>query len=239
MIVLLASSKTLNLEKLDCPFTSSPLLLAHAKSLLTEFKNYSALELQQKMKISSKLADQTYSWFKDATLLPNVPCALPAILMFEGMVFKYIDVGNYSLNELEFAQKHLRILSGLYGILRPLDLIEPYRLEMALVTNYWKEAVPHFLVTEKDDVIVNLASQEYYNVVGKTGKKVITPVFKEYKNGEYKIITIFTKFARGMMANWIIKNKIVDPQKLKEFSEGGYSYSPELSEGDLLIFTRN
>jgi uncharacterized protein len=213
------------------PYTqsTSPDFIEEAKLLTVEYKRYSTKEIQSKMKVSVDIAKKTKEMFEKISFESKK--STPALLAYKGTVYRDVDVKNYSKDDWQFAQDHLRILSGLYGSLRPLDLIENYRLEMKLVSKFWKNKI--FF----DETVINLASQEYFSVTICKGK-VITPVFKENKNG-YKIITIYTKFARGTMANWIIKNKVTDKETLKRFSEEGYMYNESMSSGDTMVFTRN
>ncbi len=238
MLILLSSSKTLSESKYGCSIFTIPQLLGFTEELVKKFRNCSVKDLETKMKISTKIAELTLKRFQKFSLPFTLDNSNPAIFSFKGTAYKFVELENYNSTELKFAQNHLRIMSGLYGVLRPLDLIQPYRLEMDLVKSFWKGKVNALLLKEKDEIVVNLASLEYFSVVGDIKKRVITPVFKEIKNGEPKIVTIYTKFARGMMANWIIKNQISDPEKLKEFCQEGYNYSSELSKGDMLVFVR-
>ena len=168
-------------------------------------------------------------------LTPNRPA-----LAFTGDVYDGLDATTLNEKDLTFAQNHLRILSGLYGLLKPLDLIQPYRLEMGRpletrgaknLYEFWRSTITKELNQTQDDVLVNLASNEYFKVIDKKmlGKQIISPVFKDEKNGTYKIISFFAKKARGTMARFIIENHIKTAEGLKVFSEGGYAYNSELS----------
>jgi len=172
---------------------------------------------------------------------------------FKGEVFNGINVNSYTKEDLEFSQSHLRILSGLYGILRPLDLIKPYRLEMGtkLITErgknlyeFWGNKIADSLMktlkSTGDQTIVNLASDEYFKSVAKhlAAADIYTPAFLDYKNGKYKFLTVYGKRARGMMARFIIKNRITDIERLKLFDEDGYYYNDEMSNKNHFVFTR-
>jgi uncharacterized protein len=225
MIILLSPSKTMRMV----PYVkkSRPEFIKEAKLLAAEYTKYSIEEIQSKMKVSLDIARKTAEMFKNILFEGNLT---PALLAYTGTVYRDVDVNNYSKDDWNFAQQNLRILSGLYGVLKPFDIIQKYRLEMKLVSKFWSGKIIF------EDTVVNLASQEYFSATICKGR-VITPVFKENKGG-YKKITIYTKFARGTMANWIIKNKITEPTMLKEFNEDGYLFNESMSNEDELVFTR-
>lgn len=243
MIILLSPSKTLDLSRDNIPeeFTI-PKLLEHTKELVNEFEKYSVEELSEMMKISDKIAQINYERFQNFKFPFNLNNSKQALLSFKGDVYKNIDVNNYSKDEILFAQQNIIILSGLYGVLRPLDLIQPYRLEMNLKTKYWKEKITtYFIKNLKDsEVIINLASKEYSNAIdmNKIPNRVINCVFKEFKDERYKIIAIYAKIARGTMTNYIIKNRINNPEKLKDFNLDNYKFSKEMSENNEYVFIR-
>ena len=168
MIILLSPSKTLDLSRDNIleEFTT-PELLENTKELVNEFKQYSVNDLSKMMKISDKIAQVNYERFQNFKFPFNLDNSKQALLSFKGDVYKNIDVNNYSKNDISFAQQNIIILSGLYGILKPLDLIQPYRLEMHLKTKYWKEKITtYFIENLKDnEVIINLASKEYSNAI--------------------------------------------------------------------------
>ena len=164
-----------------------------------------------------------------------------------------MEANNLSENKLKYAQKHLRIISGLYGLLRPLDLMQPYRLEMGLklktsnaadLYQFWGEkitdAVNKLLEKKDNSVLINLASNEYFKSINKEriNSNIITPEFKDFKNGKYKMISFFAKKARGMMARYSIENNILDPSELKNFDYEGYIYNSELSKENNWVFCR-
>ncbi len=243
MIILLSPSKTLDLSRDNIleEFTT-PKLLENTKELVNEFKQYSVNDLSKMMKISDKIAQVNYERFQNFKFPFNLDNSKQALLSFKGDVYKNIDVANYSKNDISFAQQNIIILSGLYGILKPLDLIQPYRLEMHLKTKYWKEKITtYFIENLKDnEVIINLASKEYSNAIdmNKIPNKVINCVFKEFKDEKYKIIAIYAKIARGTMTNYIIKNKITNIEKIKEFNEDGYKYNEKMSTENEFLFLR-
>jgi cytoplasmic iron level regulating protein YaaA (DUF328/UPF0246 family) len=175
-------------------------------------------------------------------------------MVFKGDVYQGLEAETLNTQDMKFAQKHLRILSGLYGILKPLDVIRPYRLEMGTkletsngknLYEFWGERVRNNvledLTSQKSDLIINLASKEYFNVMGKLPEhaNVIAPAFKDCKNGKYKIISFYAKKARGLMARWIIQNKVKDFERLSEFNLDGYYYSEEDSSATEPVFLRD
>tara|TARA_B100001248_G_scaffold217434_1_gene172560 strand:- start:2150 stop:2725 length:576 start_codon:yes stop_codon:yes gene_type:complete len=176
--------------------------------------------------------------------------AHPALLLFQGDVYKGISVSDFKKEDFIYAQKSLRILSGLYGILKPLDLIQPYRLEMGTqikigkhndLYDFWGDEITKTINEDKNsDYLINLASVEYFKSINKEklNAKLINIIFKEKRNGSYKIIGINAKKARGLMSRYIIKNKISNPMKLKKFKEENYSYNKNLSSDSDWVFTR-
>ncbi len=201
------------------------------------------------MSLSSKLAQLNYNRYQEFSFQQNHNNANTAIYSFKGDVYDGFDVNSLSGQDIEYCQNHLRILSGLYGILKPLDLIQPYRLEMGTVIKienyknlyqFWADDIANEINKINDDIIVNLASEEYFRSVNKKILKaqLVTPVFKERKGKEYKIIMVYAKKARGMMANFIIKNKLTKLEELKNFSLAGYEYNPKLSKDNQLTFIR-
>jgi cytoplasmic iron level regulating protein YaaA (DUF328/UPF0246 family) len=163
-------------------------------------------------------------------------------------------VADWNNADFEFSQEHIRILSGLYGVLRPLDYISPYRLEMGTklhtkrgenLYQFWNDTltknIQNQLKIQGDDVLLNLASNEYFKAIQtkKLKARIISPQFKDAKNGQYKLISFFAKKARGMMARFVVKNQITQPEKLKEFNDGGYYFNDRLSKGEQWVFTRD
>src|SRR5690606_26757626 len=213
----------------------------------------SAKKLTELMTVSENIAALNHERFRNFTTPFTPENAKQALLAFKGDVYTDIEVENYSTKEFDFAQDHLRILSGLYGLLKPLDLIQPYRLEMKIklknsrgkdLYEFWGEritkAINADLEKNKESVLINLASNEYYKVINpkKIKGEIITPVFKDHKDGQYKIIAFYAKRARGMMANFIIKKGLRNPEELKTFEEGGYEYSEPLSNEKEWVFIR-
>jgi len=198
----------------------------------------------------AKLNEERYQEFKLGETKKN---AHPAILTFAGEVYNGLQANSLNEQEIDFANDNLRILSGLYGILKPCDLIQAYRLEMGShlanpagknLYNFWQEKLTKYLNDKEQNIIVNLASNEYFKAVKEKELEapIITPVFKEFKNGDYKAIMMYAKKARGLMARYIIQNKIENWQKIKNFNLEGYIFNPEMSDLDCknkkLVFTR-
>ena len=254
MLILLSPAKTLDFDvpNLQVPSTQ-PEFLDEAQYLVDGLKKLSPPRLQDLMKINPKLADLNAKRYMDWHQPFTVDNAKPALLVFKGEVFTGLKANGFYTDDLAFAQRHLRILSGLYGALRPLDLIQPYRLEMGTklktgkdkgLYQFWgnkiTESIGRALKETGQNLIVNLASNEYFNSIDKTklDADIITPTFKDYSNGQYKFLTVYGKRARGMMARFIIRNRIVDADSLKLFDEDGYYYNDKMSNDKNLVFTR-
>ena len=255
MLALISPAKKLDYD--TAPITDKhtlPDFLDHSQQLIEQLKSYAPHELASLMKLSDKLALLNAERY-DAWQMPFSPDnAKQAVLAFQGDVYTGMDACNFSPVELDFAQQHLRILSGLYGVLRPLDLMQAYRLEMGtrLVTErgknlyeFWGNRVTDkinaALVEQGDDIVLNLASIEYFKVIKKRylNARLITPIFKDYKNGQYKIISFYAKKARGLMCRYMIENHITDSEQLKQFDLGGYQYNPAMSSENDWVFLRN
>ncbi|MGY6744660.1 MAG: peroxide stress protein YaaA [Cecembia sp.] len=249
MITLISPAKTLDLSSTDVSIQTQPAFVSQTMELVAIMKQKSTDDIMRLMGVSEKLAqlnEERYKNFKKSFGPEN---AKQALLAFKGDVYTKIDVDNYSPEDFEFAQTHLRILSGLYGLLKPMDLIQPYRLEMGIrlenkkgknLYEFWGQRIAKAInEVAKGSPIINLASQEYFKAVDTSVlySEVISPVFKEYRNGKYQIIGLFAKQARGMMTDFIIKNRINDPESLKVFNEDGYEFK-EKSENGKLLFVR-
>jgi len=254
MITIISPAKTQDFSAQDITkeFTE-PAFLKESERLVKELKKKSAKKLTELMTVSENIAALNHERFRNFTTPFTPENAKQALLAFKGDVYTDIEVENYSTKEFDFAQDHLRILSGLYGLLKPLDLIQPYRLEMKIklknsrgkdLYEFWGEritkAINADLEKNKESVLINLASNEYYKVINpkKIKGEIITPVFKDHKDGQYKIIAFYAKRARGMMANFIIKKGLRNPEELKTFEEGGYEYSEPLSNEKEWVFIR-
>lgn len=244
MLTLLVSSKTMMPG--DCPFdikSTEPVFSKEAQTIDSILKSKTPSQLQKLMHISPKLAETTYERIQawgSASLTP-------AWYTFVGDVYKGLQIDKFKKEDLEFAQAHMGTISGLYGLLRPLDLIHPYRLELGYklkgkgfknLYDFWDNAVASHI--EGRGPIINLASEEYIKVVRPfvDEKRIITPWFMQTKNGEPEFQAIHAKIARGAMGRWICQNKIDDPAQLKNFNEDRYAYSEELSTDLKPTFTR-
>jgi len=255
MLILISPAKSLDFETKNTNknFSESS-FLKESQSLIKQLRKLSTDEIADFMSISPKLAQLNFERFVNWHLPFNLENAKQAILAFKGDVYTGLDAGSLSETELHRAQNDLRILSGLYGVLRPLDLIQAYRLEMGKklqttkgknLYEFWGDKITHEInktLKEKEDKhLINLASNEYFKSVNKKKIKaeIITPVFKDLKNGQYKVISFFAKKARGLMTRFIIQNKITNPEHLKAFNCDGYVFNPHLSKDTELVFTRD
>ncbi|GGA90628.1 UPF0246 protein [Neiella marina] len=254
MLVVVSPAKTLDFETPPTTSTfSQPNLLAHSAELIESCRQLAPADIAKLMKISDKLAGLNAARFAEWQPEFSLDNAKQAVLAFKGDVYTGLDAATLDDAGLAFAQQHLRILSGLYGVLRPLDLMMAYRLEMgtklanprgANLYTFWgdivTEEVNSALVEQGDDVLVNLASNEYFKAVKpkQLNGRVITPVFKDCKNGQYKIISFYAKKARGLMTRYIIDNQLSDVEQLKGFDTDGYYFSEQQSSADQLVFLR-
>ncbi len=255
MLTILSPAKTLDFENARIVEQESfPEFSNKADELVKILKKYTVPELMDLMSISVKLALQTEKRFKIWQNNPPEEFARQAICAFSGEVYTCLNVSDWDNSDFSFAQKHIRILSGLYGVLRPLDYIRPYRLEMGskLQTHesdnlykYWGNLITDSLLRQLKDqdgnVLINLASNEYFKSINqkKIKAEIITPVFKDFKDGKYRIIVFYTKQARGLMSRFVVKNQLNEPEQLKEFTDGGYYYNDRLSKGNEWVFTRD
>ncbi|MBU3021482.1 peroxide stress protein YaaA [Aestuariibacter sp. A3R04] len=255
MIVVVSPAKNLDFDT-ETPIKTftQPDLLDAAEALAKRCKKLSPADLSSLMKISDKLATLNANRF-DSFSTPFTPeNARQAIYAFNGDVYTGLDAYSLSEEALAYGQRHLRILSGLYGLLRPLDLMQPYRLEMGTkldnsrgknLYEYWGDditlALNKALQAQGDNVLVNLASNEYFKSVKPKAldAMVVTPHFKDLKNGQYKVISFFAKKARGMMARYIIQNQVDDVAGLKAFDSAGYRFCEEQSTDTDLVFLRD
>lgn len=254
MITLLSPAKNLNFDPVkDVPRATRPGLLKDTKELSGVTIDLSRADLKRLMGISDNLADLNYQRFQALQATGTGRGTKHAALAFNGDVYLGLDANTLSTDDLEFAQDHLRILSGLYGILRPLDAIEPYRLEMGTrlknprgrnLYEFWGDKVSGTLnkaLREHDEkTIINLASNEYFSVVDKKmlSAQIITPVFKEEKDGKLRQLQFYAKRARGLMARYAIENRIEKAADLKAFSVDKYRFDPQGSTEDTWLFTR-
>lgn len=252
MIAIISPAKTQDFSDHNfTPAYSEPELLKESEKLIKALKKKSANKIASLMSISDKLSALNRERYQNFKTPFDPDNAKQALLAFNGDVYTDIAVKDYTEKDFEFAQQHLRILSGLYGLLKPMDLIQPYRLEMKIklknprgknLYDFWGDRITKLLneVLQKDPVLINLASREYFKAVNlqKLKADIITPVFKDNKDGQYKIIALYAKKARGMMINFIIKNKITQVEQLKTFTEAGYEYSESMSGEKEWVFIR-
>lgn len=252
MIVLLSPAKKLDfISPTTHSVQTKPEFIDKTNKLAAELKKLSADEVGKLMKLSENLSELNYSRLQSFKKNYNPDTSKQAAFAFNGDTYTGLDIDSFSKADLNEAQKKIRILSGLYGVLRPMDLIQPYRLEMGTkfkfnefknLYDFWGNQVTELLnsETKKNSLIVNCASNEYFGVINKSIliPKLITPVFKEKKNGEFKIISFNAKKARGMMAAYIVKNKIKDASELESFDLDGYKFNKKLSSPDEPVFTR-
>ena len=254
MLLVVSPAKNLDYESpLVTEKFTQPELLAHSELLIKACVKLSPAEISSLMGISDKLAGLNAARFGQWSQ-PFTPAnARPAVLAFNGDVYTGLDAKTLSEDNFAYAQKHMRILSGLYGLMKPLDLMQAYRLEMGtkLTTErgsnlyqFWGDIITdklnQALVAQGDEILINLASNEYFKSVKKKtlNATIITPAFKDWKNGQYKMISFFAKKARGLMARYMIEHNINSVESLKAFDCAGYRYNEALSKGNDWVFTR-
>ncbi|NNM10374.1 MAG: peroxide stress protein YaaA [Pseudomonadales bacterium] len=254
MLSVISPAKTLDFEAPPATQASSkPAMIKDAAQLVDILRDYSPDQLVGLMGISHKLGELNQRRYSNWSIPFNKNNARQAILAFRGDVYSGLHADSFSEEDFEFAQQHLRILSGLYGVLRPLDLMQAYRLEMGTklanargdnLYQFWGDKISKALNKQlkslQSEYLVNLASNEYFKSVAieKLDAEVITPVFKDFKNGKYKILSFFAKKARGSMGAYIIKNRITDPAGLKKFKADGYRYDAASSTPSQPVFLR-
>jgi cytoplasmic iron level regulating protein YaaA (DUF328/UPF0246 family) len=254
MLLVVSPAKNLDYEsELATSTFTQPDMLDHAQELIIRCRELTPKDIGGLMKISDKLSDLNANRYQQWQLPFTPENARQAVLAFNGDVYSGLKAGEFSEEDFAFAQQHMRILSGLYGLLRPLDLMQAYRLEMGTklsnhkgkdLYQYWGEVITCKLNTamkaQGDNILVNLASNEYFKAVKPQSLEgvVITPIFKDWKNGEYKIISFYAKKARGMMARYIIQHRLTDVQQLYNFDSEGYKYTPDQSDQSQLVFQR-
>ena len=262
MYFLLSPAKSLN-ETDEVPvnlgsYYSQPELIEHSQALMKILKSKEPIDLQELMSISDDLAqlnaerNQQWSWSEDKPF--DDQNAKPAGYLFDGDVYTGLDMYHMDKETAIYVNEHLGILSGLYGVIKPLDLIQPYRLEMGTklknergdnLYEFWGEEVTHVInarMADSDDkVLVNLASNEYFKSVKKKAlnAEIITPRFEDEKNGNYKVIAFYAKKARGLMVKYAADNKLTNAEQLKQFDLAGYYYVDELSDDKTWTFRRD
>ncbi len=253
MLMVISPAKTLDFEGQRHSQYTVPVKLDRSQQLIEQLKVLNPEDLGQLMSISPKLADLNYGRYQSFQFPFTPENSRQALLAFKGDVYKGIDIEQYDDQDLAFAQDHLRILSGLYGILKPLDLIQPYRLEMGTklvnqlgknLYEFWGTQITEELNTDlkcqESKTLVNLASNEYYKAI-KLDHLQAQPLniyFKENKSGTYKTVGLFAKRARGLMVNYVIKHRVTEVEDLKAFDIEGYCFNSELSKSQDWVFTR-
>lgn len=254
MLIVISPAKTLDFDTSPrTQMATTPGFLDDSEILIKELRKHSPADISNLMKLSDKLAvlnSTRYETWSQPFTLEN---AKQAVLAFKGDVYTGLDAEGFSKEDDTFTQQHLRILSGLYGVIKPFDMIQPYRLEMGTklknkrgkdLYTFWGEKITDSLNTEfadnNYDTLINLASNEYFKAVKpkQISANVITPVFKDQKNGNYKVISFYAKKARGMMVRYIVQNRIEEPEQIKGFNLGGYQYNEAMSSGNDWVFSR-
>jgi len=254
MLVVISPAKKLSVEGKKPDWFTAPQFIEHSEKLIKELRKYSPKKLQQLMSISDDLAQLNVERYQQWTTNHDAENTKQALFTFTGEVYAGLNATSFKKNELEYAQQHLRILSGLYGVLKPMDAIHAYRLEMGTklkigkksnLYEFWGDTIVkeinNTLKANNDKVLVNLASNEYFKAVNKKklATPVITPVFKDFTNGQYKTVMVYAKKARGAMAAFIMKNKIKTIEELTAFDTDGYLFNEEASSSKELVFLRN
>ncbi|MEP2029636.1 MAG: peroxide stress protein YaaA [Paracoccaceae bacterium] len=253
MLVVISPAKRLDWSEVSVE-TSLPDFQEDANRLVRTARNLGLGELRKLMDLSPDLARLNRDRFRNFANDPVTQDTRPAALAFAGDTYQGLEAGSLEEDEMAYAQQHLRILSGLYGVLRPLDAIQPYRLEMGSrlktrrgknLYQYWRDGLAKALNAQANetgtDVLINCASQEYFGAVDLKALKlrVVTPTFMEVKSGTPKIVSFFAKKARGAMARYIVQNRLISAEALQDFDSGGYSFIPELSAPDNPVFLRS
>ena len=252
MKTLISPSKTLNFDNnINCDITSKCRLIDYTSELHKILISYSKNDLKNLMNVSDKIAELNYNRFKIWEDPSKSKTSKQAIYAFKGDVYSGLDAESIEEDKFDYLQNSLRIISGYYGLLRPFDQILPYRLEMGTklenengnnLYKFWGDKITDVLNEDLDsnDIIVNLASDEYFKSINKDKikSKIITPVFKEFKNGLYKVIAIYAKKARGLMSRFLIERKSTSIDDIKLFNIDGYSFDSNLSNDSQLVFTR-
>ena len=254
MLVVISPAKKLSVEGKKPDWFTAPQFVEHSEKLIKELRKYSPKKLQKLMSISDDLAQLNVERYQQWTANHDTENTKQALFTFTGEVYAGLNATSFKKNELEYAQQHLRILSGLYGVLKPMDAIHAYRLEMGTklkigrksnLYEFWGDTIVNeinnTLKGNDDKVLVNLASNEYFKAINKKklAAPIITPVFKDFSNGQYKTVMVYAKKARGAMAAFILKNKLKTIEELTAFDTDGYLFNEEASSPKELVFLRN
>ena len=249
MLAIISPSKTQDFSQCNIDFFTQTRQIDSSDELIGILKNKSKSQISKLMSLSEKLSELNFDRFQKFKLPFTLDNAKQAILAFKGDVYNGINAPELSSEDLEFAQGKVRMLSGLYGVVRPLDLIQPYRLEMGTklsnakggdLYDYWGSEISSVLNDDEPDLIINLASNEYFKAIDKKtlNANILDIVFKEKKGDSYKVIGIYAKRARGLMVNYIIRNRLESPEALKDFSDEGYRFDKELSTDSSWVYLR-
>ncbi|MDH5631265.1 MAG: peroxide stress protein YaaA [Gammaproteobacteria bacterium] len=255
MISVISPAKSLDYEsQLPTQKFSQPEFLDQSNQLIEQLRKLAPQDISSLMHLSDKLSVLNFDRYQNFSTPFNSDNARQALLAFKGDVYQGLDAQSFSEGDFEFAQKHLRMLSGLYGILKPLDLMQPYRLEMGTkfvnqkgkdLYEFWgttlNKTIQNELSNHQQPVLINLASNEYFKSLQTKDfpYRIINVDFKDWKNDKYKIISFFAKKARGLMSRYIIQNRIDTPEGLTQFNLDGYYFDPQSSSDDHLIFLRD
>ena len=254
MLMVISPAKTLDYESpLATQRFTQPALLEKSHQLIDVARDLSPAQISSLMGISDKLAHLNADRFNQWQPPFSLENARQAILAFKGDVYTGLQAETFSDDDFDFAQQHLRMLSGLYGLLRPLDLMQPYRLEMGIklanpagkdLYGFWAdlltEKLNEAIAEQGDDVLINLASDEYFKAIKpkKLNAELIKPVFLDEKNGKFKVISFYAKKARGLMSRYVIQNRLTNPAQLKKFDVDGYFFDTAESKDNELVFKR-
>ena len=254
MLVVISPAKNLDYDTPAVTNTfTQPEMLDDSQTLITQCQALTPAKISSLMKIRDKLAGLNADRYANWQTPFDINNAKQALLAFNGDVYTGLDASSFSQDDFDYAQRHLRILSGLYGVLRPLDLMQAYRLEMGTnldvgesknLYQFWDERISNKLNEainiQGDNVLVNLASNEYFKAVKPKilNAEIYTPVFQDCKNGQYKVISFYAKKARGMMARYILQKQLTEVSQLQKFDTAGYRFSSQKSKGNELVFTR-
>jgi cytoplasmic iron level regulating protein YaaA (DUF328/UPF0246 family) len=254
MLLVISPAKTLDYD--TAPKTKTftlPDYLEDSQQLIDRARQWSALDIAELMEVSMKLAELNFERFEAWHTPFTQENAKQAVLAFKGDVYTGLEAESFTAADFKFAQNHLRILSGLYGLLRPLDLMQPYRLEMGRKVDtgrgrnlyeFWGEIITEGLNRQlkklKSPYLINLASNEYFRSVKPKllDGEIITPEFKDWKNGQYKMMGVYAKKARGQLSRFVIQNQLTEPEAMKAFNVDGYTFNEEMSKGNTWVFTR-
>ena len=255
MLILISPAKTLDYQSdLATRRYTQPELLTYSQQLIDVARTLSAPQISSLMGVSDKIASLNATRFNEWQSEFTPENARQAILAFKGDVYTGLQAESFSEEDFDFAQQHLRMLSGLYGVLRPLDLMQPYRLEMGIRLNnpggkdlyqFWNTVITdklnQALADQGDKVLINLASDEYFKSVKprQLDAEIIKPVFLDEKNGNFKVISFYAKKARGLMSRYIIQNRLTRPEQLKSFNLEGYAFDEPASQQNELVFKRS